>query len=192
MSSGGSRSNGGPSTTSILCRADETRDVVLVVDPCLADRLRLAIELAEGSNVDVVSVPSWADLSGSDALRPSWVVVAAHPGEAEDAVGRVRQRFGRIPVLVIGYFPPATAFAVGRLGAAGCFQKPVSGRQLLSLMTARVGSCSTPMRSLARAEWDYLRYTLDHFHGNRSKAARSLGIHRSVLQRKLSRGGPLP
>ncbi len=180
-----------PSKTSTLDRACQSREAVIVVDPCSADRLRLSMELAEAADVDVISVSSWADLPGSDAVRPSWVVVAPHPGEAVEAMGHAHQRFGRIPVVVIGYLPPATAFAVGRLGAAGCFPKPVSGQQILTLVPARAVRPSTAMRSLASAEWDYLRFMLDHFHGNRSQAARTLGIHRSVLQRKLSRRGPV-
>lgn len=45
--------------------------------------------------------------------------------------------------------------------------------------------------SLARAEWIYMQHVLRICRGNRSEAARRLGIHRSVLQRKLSRTPPI-
>ncbi|MBP8195631.1 MAG: hypothetical protein KAY55_00565, partial [Deltaproteobacteria bacterium] len=39
--------------------------------------------------------------------------------------------------------------------------------------------------TLEEAERRYIRHTIEHFGGNRSEAARSLGIGRNTLLRKL-------
>src|SRR5688572_27311031 len=46
------------------------------------------------------------------------------------------------------------------------------------------------VRSLAQMEWDYIQQVLGLHHGNVSAAARTLGIHRRSLQRKLRRRPP--
>ena len=46
------------------------------------------------------------------------------------------------------------------------------------------------LRSLARIEWEYIHYALAVFHGNISRTAQALGLHRRSLQRKLGRIPP--
>jgi ActR/RegA family two-component response regulator len=66
---------------------------------------------------------------------------------------------------------------------------PVAIPRLLRGGPAALQPCRL-MPSLDRVEWEYLRHVLTCCQGNKSEAARMLGIHRSVLQRKLSKATP--
>lgn len=71
--------------------------------------------------------------------------------------------------------------------------KSETGQQLVAILGdagPEVGRASTTP-SLAWVEWEYLHSVLVRCHHNRSEAARRLGIHRSVLQRKLARNPPI-
>jgi two-component system response regulator RegA len=166
-------------------------DTLLIVDPSPVDRQRLAAELRAAGTVRVLTAPFLAEMSPSDSPPPLGLVLAPRPEEVTPMLERARDLFGQTSTVVIGYLPAVAAFAAARLGASAFLPKPVSGLQLLAVLRSRDGHQDpTPLPSLARAEWEYLHSVLDLCQGNRSETARRLGIHRSVLQRKLGRLPP--
>ena len=80
-----------------------------------------------------------------------------------------------------------------RLGADAYLPKPVSAEELLAAL-AGTGPQPAPPRplSLRALEWEHIQRVLSEHGGNVSAAARALGMHRRVLQRKLAKRAPPP
>lgn len=96
-------------------------------------------------------------------------------------------------VVLTGYGSIATAVKAVKLGAANYLAKPASIEQIESaLLDRKSGSQPEALArpSLARHEREYIEYVLERCHGNISKAAKELGIHRQSLQRKLRKYPP--
>lgn len=102
-------------------------------------------------------------------------------------------------VVLTGYGSIATALEAVRLGATHYLTKPVDVDEILAAF-ARKDAPDQPFTSerddehvpsLARVEWEHIQRVLTDCHGNVSKAARLLGVHRRSLQRKLHKM-PMP
>ena len=93
-------------------------------------------------------------------------------------------------VVLTGYASIATAVEAIRLGAKDYLCKPVDTDQILqALQQEPIVSPSvpeTPM-SINRVEWEHIQKVLHEHQGNISATARSLGMHRRTLQRKLAK-----
>jgi two-component system response regulator RegA len=165
-------------------------ECIFVADPCRIDRERLAAELRSTSNAFVITAPCVTDIYLGDRRRPTIVLISPHLDPLESLVTDARALYREARVGIIGYLTSPAAFSLGRLGIDLFFPKPVTGTQVVAVLTGSPRTPDVRPPSLARAEWDYLHYVLDMCHGNRSQAARLLGIHRSVLQRKLQRPAP--
>lgn len=91
-------------------------------------------------------------------------------------------------VVLTGYGSIATAVESIKLGASGYLTKPADADQIVAALD---GTPSAPNQgsapSLARVEWEHIQRVLTDCDGNVSQAARTLGIHRRSLQRKLSK-----
>lgn len=96
-------------------------------------------------------------------------------------------------VVLTGYGSIATAVEAVRRGAVNYLTKPLDADQILAAFDRR-GTTLPPPRvetpSLARVEWEHIQRTLHDCHGNISRAARKLGLHRRSLQRKLAKLPP--
>jgi two-component system, response regulator RegA len=99
--------------------------------------------------------------------------------------------------LIVTLTRPSTRVIVEclRVGADDCIVKPFAPTELVQ-MIARAGPCeespvqAAQMPSLARIEWEYIQRVLVSHDGNISKSARTLGIRRTTLQRKLKKNPP--
>ena len=92
-------------------------------------------------------------------------------------------------VVLTGYASIATAVEAIRLGAKDYLCKPVDTDQILLALQGQPESPSvpeTPM-SINRVEWEHIQKVLHEHQGNISATARSLGMHRRTLQRKLAK-----
>jgi ActR/RegA family two-component response regulator len=166
-------------------------DTLVIVDPSPVDRQRLAAELRAAATIRVVTASCLAEMSPPNSPSPCGLVLAPRPEEVTSMLERARDLFGQTKTVVIGYLPAVAAFAAAQMGACAFLPKPVSGLQLLAVLRSpERHQGPVPLASLARAEWEYLHSVLDLCQGNRSETARRLGIHRSVLQRKLGRLPP--
>jgi two-component system response regulator RegA len=140
--------------------------------------------------------------SADAALR---VAVDAKPGAAIvdlrmpgmsglELVTELSSRFPGIQMVVLtGYGSIATAVEAVRRGAINYLTKPLDADQILAAFEPDSEPppvpASTP--SLARVEWEHIQRILHDCNGNISLAARTLGLHRRSLQRKLGKLPPL-
>jgi len=94
-------------------------------------------------------------------------------------------------VMLTGYASIATAVEVIKLGAIQYLTKPATTDDIVSALhqdkgDASVAPADNPI-SVKRLEWEYLQKILTEHDGNISAAARTLGMHRRTLQRKLNK-----
>jgi len=113
------------------------------------------------------------DTSGLDLITP---MRAIHPAL-------------RITVLT-GYASIATTVTAMQRGAVGYLAKPVDAPTVIAALVDEAGDESVKFgerMSLKRLEWEHIQRVLAEHDGNISEAARSLGLHRRTLQRKLEK-----
>jgi len=99
-------------------------------------------------------------------------------------------------VILTGYGSIASTVEAMRLGAWSYIAKPTDVDEILSVLEGE-GSGMTPPQTidftaptLARAEWEHIQRVLADCGGNKSHAARQLGITRRTLQLKLKKYAP--
>ncbi|MBM3777425.1 MAG: response regulator [Acidimicrobiia bacterium] len=94
-------------------------------------------------------------------------------------------------VVLTGYGSIATALEAIRLGAVHYLTKPTDADRVLAAfergLASRPRDLAVETPSLARVEWEHLQRVLADCDGNISEAARTLGMHRRSLQRKLAK-----
>ena len=94
-------------------------------------------------------------------------------------------------VVLTGYSSIATAVTAIKRGAAEYLSKPVTASDVVKALS---GECQrddnledySPM-SVERMEWEHIQKILKENDGNISATARSLGMYRRTLQRKLAK-----
>jgi two-component system response regulator RegA len=167
-----------------------TRDLLLI-DPIELDRESIACELRRFSAVRVTTAASLEEIP-STRVSPDALVLSASANDWIESIARTRDRFPPSTILIVGYVPAVWAFEAARAGADALLLKPVTAAMIVTAIDRHQSTVAAQavVPSLARAEWEYLHAILASCRGNRSEAARRLGIHRSVLQRKLSRNPP--
>lgn len=93
-------------------------------------------------------------------------------------------------VVLTGYSSIATAVEATRAGAANYLCKPASIDEILVAFSGAQDSppevAAEPI-SVERLEWEHIQRILQDNDGNISATARSLGMHRRTLQRKLQK-----
>jgi len=96
-------------------------------------------------------------------------------------------------VVLTGYGSIATAVEAVRRGAINYLAKPLDTDQILAAFERETepAAVQPTAPSLARVEWEHIQRILHDCNGNISLAARTLGLHRRSLQRKLSKLPPL-
>lgn len=94
-------------------------------------------------------------------------------------------------IILTGYSSIATTVQAIKLGASNYLCKPANADEILTAFDTDPTS-ETPLPaeqapSVNRLQWEYIQKTLDAHNGNISATARSLGMHRRTLQRKLQK-----
>ncbi|HEY7758133.1 MAG TPA: response regulator transcription factor [Burkholderiales bacterium] len=125
---------------------------------------------------------------------PEWAVVDLKmPGESGLALiaGLRSLAPGMCIVVLTGYASVATAVEAIKLGATHYLAKPVDAEELLAAFQRTSGDTGVPVAerplSVNRLEWEHIQRILRDHDGNVSATARSLGMHRRTLQRKLAK-----
>lgn len=94
-------------------------------------------------------------------------------------------------IMLTGFASIATAVEAIKLGAIHYLTKPANADEIVEALNKNVGntavSISKTPPSAKRMEWEHLQKILLQHDGNISAAARSLGMHRRTLQRKLDK-----
>ena len=156
---------------------------------------RSAASVLEQEGWRFVQYPSCPDperIQGS----PRFVAIDICPNgtPALSTIREARRCYPRTFLVALTAYPSVTlAVQAIRQGADDCMLKPLEPRHLLAVCRAADGDRSvapTTLPSLARVEWEYLNRVLMMCDGNISSAARTLGIRRSTLQRKLRKYPP--
>jgi two-component system response regulator RegA len=93
-------------------------------------------------------------------------------------------------VLLTGYSSIATAVEAIKLGAINYLCKPADTDEIIGAFEA-ASRADAPVQteppSVRRLEWEHIQAVLQQHDGNISATARSLGMHRRTLQRKLQK-----
>jgi two-component system, response regulator RegA len=95
-----------------------------------------------------------------------------------------------VVVVLTGYGSIATAVESVKLGAATYLTKPADADQIVAAFEGTQPAEQPTVPSLARVEWEHIQRVLADCGGNVSQAARTLGLHRRSLQRKLTKYPP--
>lgn len=94
-------------------------------------------------------------------------------------------------VVLTGYASVATAVEAIKLGAVHYLTKPADADEIVQAFWHDDGNANVPVGeqrpSVDRLEWEYIQKVLNDCGGNISATARSLGMHRRTLQRKLQK-----
>jgi two-component system response regulator RegA len=94
-------------------------------------------------------------------------------------------------VVLTGYSSIATAVTAIKRGASDYLSKPVTAgdviKALLGERQQEVGPDDFTPMSVERVEWEHIQKVLKENDGNISATARSLGMYRRTLQRKLAK-----
>lgn len=141
----------------------------------------MAHNVAEALQIACKQVPAYA------------VIDLRMPGESGlSLIGRLKPLNGDVKILVLtGYASIATAVEAIKLGAMHYLAKPADADEIVAALERETGDSRTPIESkplsVERLEWEHLQRVLMDCQGNISAAARSLGMHRRTLQRKLAK-----
>ena len=97
-----------------------------------------------------------------------------------------------IDILILtGYSSISTAVEAIKLGAVNYLCKPASADEIIAAFTTTQATEEVALRpsptSVNRLEWEHIQRVLNDNQGNISATARSLGMHRRTLQRKLQK-----
>jgi len=92
-------------------------------------------------------------------------------------------------VVLTGYSSIATAVQAIKCGAKNYLCKPANTEEILAAFDEAYREKDTAQAppSVNRLEWEHIQKVLNDHGGNISATARSLGMHRRTLQRKLSK-----
>jgi two-component system, response regulator RegA len=165
---------------------------VLVVDD--QESWLRALERDAGAELVVFTATDAAQARQiADREHPDLAIVDLRLGSDSglQLVSDLRAQHKRMKIVLISSFMtiPATVAAM-KAGADHVDTKPITCRQLIAKLEAGTPSDVAGTSSLARMEWEYVQRVLDECGGNRSQAARTLGIYRQSLQRMLRKHPP--
>ena len=125
---------------------------------------------------------------------PEFVVLDLKmPGESGlNLVQRLKALDAHTRIVVLtGYASVATAVEAIKLGAIHYLTKPADADEIVQAFWQESGNADVPIDeqrpSVDRLEWEYIQQVLSDCDGNISATARSLGMHRRTLQRKLQK-----
>lgn len=94
-------------------------------------------------------------------------------------------------LILTGYSSISTAVEAIKLGAVNYLCKPVDADEVLHALTETTpdpdAEIASNPPSVNRLTWEHIQRVLQENDGNISAAARSLGMHRRTLQRKLQK-----
>ncbi|MAA74874.1 MAG: two-component system response regulator [Salinisphaeraceae bacterium] len=168
---------------------------VLLIDDDAAFLQAMTRSLARhGCDVQGVADPAQA-MAVAPVWQPDYCLLDLNLEEPTSGMDLIEPLLAALPdlniVVLTGYASLATAVAAIKRGARDYLAKPVDAQTvLLRFGLAEPASMedgeAVPM-SLKRLEWEHINRVLADHDGNVSAAARSLGLYRRTLQRKLDK-----
>ena len=171
----------------------ELRRVLIVEDD---ERLLAAYTRAfQATPLDVVTATNAAEARGrAQETNPDMCVIDYQLPGGESGLQLISGLRHRDPlvtlVFVTGYGYMELGAEAARHGADHVLAKPVHVAEILSRVAGSLVDDSATA-SDARARWEHIQRVLQDSGGNRSEAARRLGLSRGTLQRWLDRPAPV-
>ncbi len=168
----------------------------LVVDDDEAFVAVLATALRRRGYKVVQALEGTGALSVAAAARPTHAVIDLRLGQESGLrlISPLLSLCSNMKIVVLtGYGNIPSAVTAMKAGAHNYVTKPLDVDALLSAFRdnpapAQPSSTQMPKRmSLKKMEWEHIQKVLDENGGNVSATARSLGMHRRTLQRKLQK-----
>ncbi len=178
-----------------MTRSEESR-TILVVDDDETFRNRLIRAFRERALDAQGAKSAESAIAAATADSPEMAVVDLRMpgGSGLDVVRELKAIDPATNIVVLtGYGSIATALESVRLGATHYLTKPADADEILAAFDRGKTTPDAASKveheapSLARAEWEHIQRILTDCGGNISQAARTLGVHRRSLQRKLSK-----
>lgn len=135
----------------------------------------------------------------SQALaKPNHAIIDLNMGEDSglDLIPKLLSYDPQLKIIVLtGYSSIATTVEAMKLGAVNYLCKPASIDEIMrafvdrndNSMQQKENKIEPKRPSVERLEWEYIQKTLAENDGNISATARTLGMHRRTLQRKLQK-----
>lgn len=183
-----------PESTPPAVPADIT---YLVVDDDVAFAEVLARTLSRRGHRVYVAQDAATALALCAAHQPTRAIVdlKLEHSSGLHLIGQLRALAPTIAIVILtGYSSIATTVDAIKLGATNYLCKPAGSDAIIAAFTVTpvtaVGAepdaeLSPP--SVGRLEWEHIQRVLNEHNGNISATARSLGMHRRTLQRKLGK-----
>ncbi len=177
-----------------LSAESDTLPTLLVVD----DDITFCEVLASALKKRGFAVSTAHDVESAFAVAerdpPEFVVLDLKmPGESGlNLVQKLKALDDHTRIVVLtGYASIATAVEAIKLGAIHYLTKPADADEIVQAFWRESGDAEVPVGvdrpSVDRLEWEYIQKVLKDCDGNISATARSLGMHRRTLQRKLQK-----
>lgn len=153
----------------------------------------------QGIEILIAHTPADALTLLSEALiKPNYAIIDLNIGEDSglDLIPKLLSYGPQLKIIVLtGYSSIATTVEAMKLGAVNYLCKPASIDEIMRAFVDRNDNSMQqkenkfePKRpSVERLEWEYIQKTLAENDGNISATARTLGMHRRTLQRKLQK-----
>lgn len=173
---------------------------VLIVDDESTFRNRLALALRRrGFEVRLAESVNHARELLEHTPVPDYALVDLRmPGDSGMVlVSELCNRYAEIRVVVLtAYGSIANAVEAMRLGAVNYLTKPVDADQITAALLDQTRAQREAARipaspnTLEQVEWEHIQRVMRANDGNLSASARSLGLHRRSLQRKLAKWSP--
>jgi two-component system response regulator RegA len=171
---------------------EERRVLIVEDDDTFATVLARALR-ARGYDVRTAASKAEA-LESSRHWSPRAAIVDLKLGQESglELVPLLVQEHPAIRILVLtGYASIATAVRAIKLGASDYLSKPAEIEDILVALSGAKPAPTEPVAaaapSMRRLEWEHIQRVLTEHGGNISEAARTLGMHRRTLQRKLAK-----
>jgi len=158
-------------------------------DPVFLDTLERALEKKQ-FQVFKAANPE-AAIALAKTSMPDFAVIDLKIGRESglDCLQPLKQINPDMRMLILtGYSSIATAVSAIKKGAVHYACKPLGIKEILNILVEGEEPGVVPEEdppSVDRMEWEHIQRVLDANKGNISATARSLGMHRRTLQRKL-------
>lgn len=128
------------------------------------------------------------------AHRPEVCIVDMQLPCGESGIGLIRELRAldarAVMVLVTGYGSMEVGAEAVQAGANHVLAKPIRLQEILQRILGAAPPANHDTPSLDQAIWEHMHRVLADCQGNKSEAARRLGVDRGTLQRWLERASP--
>ncbi|MDF1825226.1 MAG: response regulator [Verrucomicrobiales bacterium] len=173
------------------------KNILLIEDD---DSFRITVRHAlkgRGFQVEEASSAEEALATGSPSYHPDGILLDMRLGN-DDGMSLIPELKRLHPearlVVLTGFGSIPQAMESLRIGADDYLLKPAGIEAIIGALqgnaTPKESAFDGEPPSLARVEWEHIQRILHDCEGNVSRAARTLGIDRRTLQRKLAKQPP--